>query len=366
MENEEYINNTFIRTWYLVDFEKGNWQIHKVKENNIIFDGFAKDSKNNKQSSFKVNGEPRIIYNLYGENKELFLNEDSAKDFIRMKQGKTPYTNEEIDRFKDQNTWSLGYVYNCFQQSLYEDEIDKVLSKKTIGEKEETNYIKICKTPQVFEDIGFLNKDFLMKRGKIRICNLPIEEGGHGITKEQLYNIPKLLQNPAIIMRSYTQRQSFVAILNDVDNNKLPILVSINPNSKGFYDFEQVDTNVITSIYGRTKFNEFIDRAINDNKIYYTNKEIINKLEDKINMKLVNINYNNDNFYYYKENKFKELIDNIKDKYAKPNQFVENMNTIKDTKGIDEAIKKLKDLNQEFAQSDIIKNQIDNQSLKNM
>ena len=364
MENKDFIKDTFNRTWYLVNFEKMNWKIHKVKENGIKFDGYGKDSMNNLKRTFKIIADPPISYNGYGEDKELYLNENDAKMFIEMKIGKTPYTDQEIDRFKYQSTWTIGKIYDDFQQSIYEDEINNVLSKITIGEREETNYVKICKTPQVFENIGFLNKDFLMKRGKIRVCNLPIEEGGHGITKEQLYNLPKLLSNPAIIMRSYTQKQSFVAILNDIDNNKLPILVSINPNSKGFYDFEQINTNVITSIYGRTKFNEFIDRAIQDDKIIYTNKEIINELEKKLDMKIFNLNYIQNNFNNDKENKYEELIDGIKNKYTKPEQFVKSMNKVKETEGIDIAIKKLQGLKKDFEQSDAIKNQTKNQSFK--
>ena len=49
---------------------------------------------------------------------------------------------------------------------------------------------------------------------------------------------------------------------------------------------------------------------------------------------------------------------------GKPEQFVKSMNKVKETEGIDIAIKKLQGLKKDFEQSDAIKNQTKNQSFK--
>lgn len=165
-------------------------------------------------------------------------------------------------------------------QKEYEKEIDEVLSRETVLKREDTNNVLICKTPDVFSKIGLdATKYITMRRGKMRFCNTPIEEGGHSITKEQLYNLPKLLEEPAIIMKSQTVEKSVLAILNDVDVGNMPILIAISPDEKGFYNFETIDTNLLSSIYGRKNFEKFIKD--NEDKILMKDDKQLEKLRQK-------------------------------------------------------------------------------------
>lgn len=176
---------------------------------------------------------------------------------------------------------AVDIVVERFKKNLlYEAEIDKVLSKETVRQKEETNYIKICNTPDVFKSIGLEDKDITIKRNKIRICNLPKEEGGHNITKEIYYKLPELFQSPAYILKSKTEAKSVVAMLNEIDDEKMPILVAIKPDEKGIYEFQTIDTNLLKSIYGRDKFEKFI----NDNKenLLFKDDKQIAELNEKI------------------------------------------------------------------------------------
>ena len=192
--------------------------------------------------------------------------------------------NEYIEKV---SSIAIDFYYTHFE-SLNEDkifndykaEIDKVLSKETVGQKEETNYIKICNTPDVFKSIGLEDKDITIKRSKIRICNLPKEEGGHNITKEIYYKLPELFQNPAYILKSKTEAKSVVAILNEIDDEKMPILVAIKPDEKGIYEFQTIDTNLLKSIYGRDKFENFIND--NEENLLFKDEKQIAELNEKI------------------------------------------------------------------------------------
>ena len=95
-------------------------------------------------------------------------------------------------------------------------------------------------------------------------------------------------------------------------------------------------------------------------------RKAINKSFDNLfeEIKKINLIFNNnltDNIQEQKENKYTELIDTLKSHYAHPDSFIKNMNSIKDTKGIDIAIGKLKDIKTEFDNSDAIINQAKNQ-----
>ncbi|MBR1453020.1 MAG: hypothetical protein IJ593_00015 [Lachnospiraceae bacterium] len=164
--------------------------------------------------------------------------------------------------------------------SDYKAEIDKVLDNDKLDNT--LNAIKVCKTPEIYGKIGLDdNLDMLMTKKHIKICN---EE--HNITREQLYNLPNLLSEPAIIMKSQNKEKSVVAFINDIDNNNIPIMVSIYPNGKGTYNFEQVDSNFITSVYGRNNFKNFINTALNENRLLFTDQKVINELENKAGIEI--------------------------------------------------------------------------------
>ena len=50
---------------YFINFEKGDWKVHKVNEENIIFDGYSLDSKKNKYKAFRIITNPPLAYNIY-------------------------------------------------------------------------------------------------------------------------------------------------------------------------------------------------------------------------------------------------------------------------------------------------------------
>ena len=165
--------------------------------------------------------------------------------------------------------------------SDYKAEIDKVLSENYVR-KEEYNDVRICKTPEIYGKIGLdTEKDMFMSREHIRYDNQI-----HKIEKEQFYNLPKLLEEPAIIMKSMSKEKAIVAMLNSVDNNNMPILAAIEPNGKGTYDFKQIDSNFILSVYGKENFNNFVNKALNENKLLFTDQKVINELEMKTGIEI--------------------------------------------------------------------------------
>lgn len=163
----------------------------------------------------------------------------------------------------------------------YKAEIDKVLSESYVR-KDEYNDVRICKTPAIYGEIGLdTTKDMFMSREHIRYDNRI-----HGIEKEQFYNLPNLLAEPAIIMKSMSKDKAIVAILNDIDKNKLPVMAAIEPNGKGTYDFKQIDSNFIMTVYGRNKFENFVNKALEENKLLFTDQKVINELEKKAGIEI--------------------------------------------------------------------------------
>ena len=162
----------------------------------------------------------------------------------------------------------------------YKAEIDKVLDSDILDDT--LNAVRICKTPEIYGKIGLdTNLNMMMTKRHIKLCN---EE--HNISKEQFYNLPKLLEEPAIIMKSMSKEKAIVAVFNDVDKNNIPIIAAIEPNGQGTYDFKQIDSNFILSVYGKDNFNNFVNKALNENKLLFTDQKVINELEKKAGIEI--------------------------------------------------------------------------------
>lgn len=82
-----------------------------------------------------------------------------------------------------------------------------------------------------------------------------------------------LLENPVIIYDSLSRNDSIIIVTSELDNEKMPIIAAIKPNGKAKYDLELVESNFVMSFHGRNNFENQINRAVEQNKVLYYNKE---------------------------------------------------------------------------------------------
>ncbi len=163
------------------------------------------------------------------------------------------------------------------KEKTFAEQVDDVLS----GNAEQYDNLKVCDTPQILLDIGCSQLPMLYTQQHLRDAlkdKKPTNSHGHGLTVEQIKAIPQLLADPVLIFDSISPHKngenSIVVVLDAVDNDKAPLVASIAPNGKGIYHLEMIDTNFITSIYGKDHgFENYIKKAIENDAILYWNKE---------------------------------------------------------------------------------------------
>ena len=108
------------------------------------------------------------------------------------------------------------------------------------------------------------------------------------------------MQDPNYILKSATQPNRLLGILDAVDNNGNPIAIALSPQNKGL----GYDVNFIPSAYGKDNFTSFLNRQQNAGNILYnktganfpqvpapiagggsyTPKDIISYLPENVNM----------------------------------------------------------------------------------
>ena len=66
-----------------------------------------------------------------------------------------------------------------------------------------------------------------------------------------------------------TQDGSIVVVSDIFNNYGEPLIISIKINGKGMYELQTVDTNFITSFYGKRGIKGFIEKGINEDMLLY-------------------------------------------------------------------------------------------------
>lgn len=164
----------------------------------------------------------------------------------------------------------------------FEEQVDNEISGK-LGDYEN---IKVCDTPKIFIEAGCKQLPMLYTQQHLRDAVKPKSTNNshlHSLTIEQIKEIPYLLEKPAILFDSISPvkngNNSIIAVLNKTDNDNSPIVVSIKPNGTGIYQLERVETNFITSIYGKDRgFKNYIERVAKSGNVLFWDKKTSQEL----------------------------------------------------------------------------------------
>ena len=168
-------------------------------------------------------------------------------------------------------------------QIRFEKEVDKALNENS-NDRNTSNAIKVCDTPKILLDYGLELKPMLYNKGhcKNAIKEKDFKKHCHGLTKQQIYDMPKNIASPAMILKSNYSYNLYMPILifDDCDVDKMPLFMIIKTNDHGMYEFENIETNKILSLYGRDRFDEYFNNILEDNGLVYYNKEKVQKLDN--------------------------------------------------------------------------------------
>lgn len=157
------------------------------------------------------------------------------------------------------------------EQERFEREVDAALE----GTLPFYTAIKVCDTPKILLDVGCEQLPMLYTQSHLQkaVATKNDEKHHHGISAEQIKNVPRKMKEPMMIFDSFSQKDSIVVVLNDFDNSNNPIITSIKPNGTGRYELEMVRANYITSIYSKNNFMNTLNRVIADEHLIYCDKK---------------------------------------------------------------------------------------------
>lgn len=179
----------------------------------------------------------------------------------------------------------------------FAEQVDTVLQGK--GSPNADLYV--CDTPKVLTDLGLKQLPMFMTQKHLKDVVHEKDEQNrhwHGIDVNQVKSLQHLISEPAMVLKSLTKANDVVIVTTEHDSDNLPIVVPIHPDGKGRYEIEQVNSNFITSVYGREGFiaadekgqlspDCFLGRVFQSNGLLFADKEKSQQLVGEAKLRLL-------------------------------------------------------------------------------
>ncbi len=268
-ENQTLIPMTYQQWDNYQNVEDQDGTIDKVLQDDL--NSFTKQWFNNINAQGYISVE-KVIENIreYENSIGMLENERITKldedNHIHLKQG-----DEHIKDY-------VKYSRKCKEYLRFGYEVDEATS----GALSNIERVKICDTPEILLKAGLEQKPMLYTQGHLAEALSPKERRNphkHGLTIEQMKSLPEQFEEPVIIANNPSREDALLMVLCATDNDKLPLIVSVKPDGKGFYELEEVETNMVLTVFGKNNFQHYFESALLPDNIVYISKEKSQMLE---------------------------------------------------------------------------------------
>ncbi len=213
---------------------------------------FANNSQNN-----QTNNSSQV--NLPQANSQESIVNDAVNSRIEQNNIKAPTLNEK----QNINLPSINNQNN----NIFSQQVDEVIK----GTFNKDNHMTVLEhTPEVLQRLGVKDYPITLTVNKLdRIMNESGNQNGeyHGLGIETVKKIPQALQNPLDIIKSHNNSYVLTTDLSDSQNRQ--VIASIKIDGKGYIDNIEIDTNVMTSAYGRNNYDSWMQNHQNKGNIVY-------------------------------------------------------------------------------------------------
>lgn len=244
----------------------------KYKNDNKI------DTKNQTLPSVSSNVNNNILSSENANNKNLINNQLNLNENI---QNDVNALDNQNNILNDNNLKSVNNT------NLFSQQIDAVMN----GTYPKTDMLVVRQdTPKVLQDIGLNNLPITLTQRHLKtIMNSNGEYTGanyHDLGFDLVKQLPEAISKPLNIVKSSTDTNSIVVITELADKQDRPIIASIKIDGKGVINNIEIDSNVMTSAYGRNNYDNFMKKNIAEgNLLYDIDEGIIKRSDGKLQLR---------------------------------------------------------------------------------
>lgn len=170
--------------------------------------------------------------------------------------------------------------YNNVQKKYFEvSESEKIRFKKDVNEllkntqKGKKDTVKVGILPYIYVFLGISKGNVYIEKGNIQ-KDMGIAQiwKNHDVDIKEIERIPELYSDPVLVMKSATQQNALVSVLNAKDKSERQIVLALHPNKYG------VGLHAIPSAYGKDDIEKFVTENYKNNRIIYVNEKSLRQL----------------------------------------------------------------------------------------
>ncbi|MBL3524113.1 hypothetical protein IM876_15650 [Serratia plymuthica] len=151
---------------------------------------------------------------------------------------------------------------DSYDAKSFADEVDNIAGM----DKAPRGMVRLGDTPAVYRALGARNLEMVMPATVVHKATDPTVRA-HQVRLEDMQRLPELIADPVAVMRSATEGDALVALVEAKDVYGSPVIAAIHLNGKGA-GFAEI--NKIASVYGKDN-NAALQRQL-DNNLLYLNK----------------------------------------------------------------------------------------------
>ena len=158
--------------------------------------------------------------------------------------------------------------------------------------KYQPSAVYVAKEPNpLMQELGYGNYPLVVTQQHIRqmmgkredAAGNVVNEHNHQLTPRQVKILPKLLENPAAVLRAKGRPDSLVFVTTEKDYRGRPVIVPVKANGTQItFDGADGPAHVVTSMYGHDNFAKLWNEAAETNGIFYYNKKRIDPILESL------------------------------------------------------------------------------------
>ncbi|MGI5090733.1 hypothetical protein ABK01_04275 [Treponema sp. OMZ 305] len=183
--------------------------------------------------------------------------------------------NLEIIRVYDELFTAERFIFN---QQRFDEAVDTINAQKDVSQFAQS-HLYLGMTSPIYQELGFERLPVMITARHIQNIMQPEKEGSatnyHGLTPEMIKQIPDALKKPLLIMQSQRsdRREDIITVVSLKDSEGRPIIIPLSPNKKGYFNGIEVDINLAKTIYGKDRFTNFLQKAVQEKRVLYINEK---------------------------------------------------------------------------------------------
>lgn len=256
-----------IERYIAIEEDGDNIVVNQYDDNDNIVKSEVIPSKNGKYSAKAIKDTIEKVSIMYDESRPIKGQRDIEGNEVLSMKKKTTHNTEENNIQEDIENFS--------------NQVDAVLD----GSFPKRRMLTILKeTPKPLQDIGLPNLPITMTQ---RHLDTILNETGkdknanyHNLGVDTIKQLPEAINNPLDIVMSNTKEDSIVLTTYLADKNDNTIIASIKIDGKGLVNNILIDTNVMTSAYGKDNYEAWMDKNLKKGKLLYDiDRGVIKKVD---------------------------------------------------------------------------------------